>query len=85
MNITRKISIVDGQCNHEEYVELLKEYVLLIYVYDFRKFSPSFIKFTVIELKMVGFLNPIGFLKQTVFLEKKIKKIKKKWKKKKIP
>ena len=65
MHITRKILIFDGQCNYKKCVKLLKEQLLLIHVYDLRKFSPSFIKFTVIELKVAGFLKPAGFLKQT--------------------
>ena len=65
MHITRKILIFDGQCNYEKCLELTKKQLLCIHVYDFRKFSPYFIKFTVDELKVARFLKPFGFLKQT--------------------
>ena len=61
MHITRKIFIFDGQCITKKCVYLLKEQCLLIHVYDFRKFSSSFIKFTVNELKIARFFKPAGF------------------------
>ena len=69
MHITGKILIFDRQCIIKKCVELLKEQFLFILVYDFWKFSSSFIKFTVNELKVTGFLKPPGFLKHTCIFE----------------
>ena len=46
MHIIQKMMISDKQEKNEKYVELSEEQFLFLYVYDFRKFFPSFMKFT---------------------------------------
>ena len=63
MIITQKILISVWKCYTEKcvYLPKKKKKKSLIQIYDFQKFSLSFIKFTEIQSKVVGFLKPAGF------------------------